>query len=154
MTTLTKWSLVAISLVSVAYASPLSTSPHFSPSYRTSLSLAPLVVTEHPHGTLNDSYIVIFKNDILPSLKENHFNFLQAAHEADPLLSDNSGIQQVYDGHINGYAGRFTSQVIDQLRTMPEVAYVEQDQIVRTMALQKNAPWVSLRDSTSGHLRR
>jgi cerevisin len=143
MTTLAKWSIVAISLVSVVQATPLSTNPLHAPSYRSPLTLAPLEVSDHPHGTLNNSYIVMLKNDLPPSLKANHFNFLQAAHEADPLLSEASGIQQVYDGHISGYAGLFSPRVVEQLRAMPEVAYIEQDQIVRTMDVQKSAPWVS-----------
>lgn len=73
----------------------------------------------------------------------NHFNFLQMAHEADPLVAEASGIQQVYNGHLNGYAGRFTDGVVEQLRSMPEVDYIEADQVVKTMDLQKSAPWVS-----------
>ncbi|RDB25302.1 Subtilisin-like serine protease pepC [Hypsizygus marmoreus] len=141
MTTFAKWSLVAITLVSSATATPLSTPPHHAPSYDSPLTLAPLVVSEHPHGTLNNSYIVMLKHDLPPSLKTNHFNFLQMAHNADPLAAEGSGIQQVYDGHINGYAGRFSEKVVEQLRALPEVAYVEQDQIVRTMDIQKSAPW-------------
>jgi len=144
MTSLCKWSLLTISLLSVVQATPLSTNPISSPSLRSPLSLAPLEVSHHPHGTINNSYIVILKDDLPPSLKDNHFNFLQAAHDADPLLSDDSGIQQVYDGHISGYAGRFSPRVIEQLRAMPEVAYIEQDQIVHTMDVQNGAPWVSL----------
>lgn len=141
MTSLSKWSVVAISLLTFVHATPLSTNPLYSPSYRSTLSLAPLEVSHHPHGTLNNSYIVVLKNDLPPSLKDNHFNFLQAAHDADPLLAEASGIQQVYDGHISGYSGRFSQGVVEQLRAMPEVAYIEQDQIVRTMEVQKSAPW-------------
>lgn len=87
----------------------------------------------------------MLRNDLPASLKDNHFNFLQSAHNSDPLDADGSGIQQIYDGHITGYAGRFTEQTIQQVRAMPEVEYVEQDQIVHTTELttQKAAPWVS-----------
>lgn len=85
----------------------------------------------------------MLKRDLPASLKANHFNFLQMAHSEDPLIAEDSGIQQVYDGHINGYAGRFTDRVVEQLRAMPEVAYVEQDQIVHTTDVQRSAPWVS-----------
>lgn len=71
-------------------------------------------------------------------------NFLLAAHTADPLVGDESGISHVYDDHIKGYAGRFTDSVVEQIRRMPEVAYVEKDQIVKTQEIQKSAPWVSL----------
>ena len=80
------------------------------------------------------------------SLMQNHINFLMAAHNADPLEGDDmAGISQIYEGHINGYAGRFTPNVLDQIRRMPEVAYVEKDQIVQTQEIntQKSAPWVS-----------
>lgn len=141
MITLSKWSLVAFSLISIAQTTPLSPNPPNSQAH-SSVSLAPLVVTEHHYGTINNSYIVILKN--LPSsLKNNHFNFLQAAHENDPLLSEDSGIQHIYDGSVNGYAGRFTTRVIDLVRARPEVAYIEQDQIVRITDMQSNPPWVS-----------
>jgi cerevisin len=84
----------------------------------------------------------MLKDDLPVSLMQNHINFLMAAHNADPLVGDDmAGISQIYEGHINGYAGRFTTNVLDQIRRMPEVAYVEKDQIVRTQDVQKSAPW-------------
>jgi cerevisin len=109
------------------------------------LALAPLFVleAEHQHASLNDSYIVMLKHDLDPSLMDNHFNFLQSVHEENPLDSDSdSGIRQVYDGHIKGYAGRFTEGTISKVREMPEVNYVEKDSLVRTMEVQRKAPWV------------
>ena len=86
----------------------------------------------------------MFKDDLPDSLMENHMNFLMAAHNADPLVGDDmAGISQIYKGHIHGYAGRFTDSVVGEIRRMPEVAYVEKDQIVRTQDIQKSAPWVS-----------
>ncbi|KAH9485672.1 Subtilisin-like serine protease [Psilocybe cubensis] len=141
MSALFQWSLLAVSIASTAFSTPLSTSPNFqAPS--SPLSVAPLVATEHIYGSINNSYIVVLKDDIPSSLIQNHMNFLQAAHASDPLVGDDfAGVQQVYDGHINGYAGRFTDSVVDQIRKMPEVAYVEKDQIVRTQEVQKGAPW-------------
>ncbi|KAG6910443.1 hypothetical protein DXG01_010798 [Tephrocybe rancida] len=106
------------------------------------LSLAPLVVADHPHGTLNNSYIVMLKQGVSQSLKVNHLNFLEAAHNEHPLHGEESGIKHIYDGHqFSGYAGRFSHSVVQRLRGMPEVAYIEQDQIVRTQEVQKGAPW-------------
>jgi cerevisin len=70
-------------------------------------------------------------------------NFLQSAHQADPLVAEDAlaGVQHLYEGHLNGYAGRFTEAVVEQIRYMPEVAYVEKDQIVRISDVQKSAPW-------------
>ena len=144
MTPLFKWSLLTATIAASAFATPLSTYSvvHANPS---PLSIAPLVVSDHPHGTINNSYIVMLKDDLPVSLMQNHINFLMAAHDADPLVGDDlAGITHVYEGHtINGYAGRFTTNVLDQIRKMPEVAYVERDQIVRTQDVQKSAPWVS-----------
>lgn len=86
----------------------------------------------------------MLKDGVPDSLMENHINFLMAAHDADPLVGDDmAGLTQIYQGHIKGYAGRFTTNVLDQIRKMPEVAYVEKDQIVRTQDIQRAAPWVS-----------
>lgn len=142
MTTFAKWSFLAITLASSASATPLSTYPHHSPSIDTPLSLAPLIVAEHPHVTLNNSYIVRLKQGT-QALLANHFNFLQAAHSADPLHGEQSGLRHVYDSHkFYGYSGHFSDGVVQQLRAMPEVAYVEQDQLVHTQEIQKGAPWV------------
>lgn len=142
-TTMTRLA-ISLLLVSTALASPLSTPQHDIPA-RSTLALAPLIDEHHPHGTVNNSYIVVFKDQVPLHLIENHMNFLQDAHSDDPLVDDFAGVQQVYDGHLSGYAGRFTQSVVNRLRTMPEVAYIEKDQIVRTMdhATQRGAPWVS-----------
>jgi len=138
-------SLLAISLAAAgSYATPLSTSPFYDPRQRSPLLLAPFLESEHPHGTINDSYIVMLKEDVSPSLLLTHINFLSFAYEEDPFFGDDTGIHNIYDGHIKGYSGRFTPRVVEQIRSRPEVAYVERDQIVRTMDVQKGAPWVSL----------
>jgi len=137
--------------VPLALASPLSTSPYGAPS-RSQLSVAPLVEEHHPHGTIDNSYIVVFKEDASSSLIDNHFNFLQMAHYSDSLLGDSiaDGLRHIYDGGFKGYAGEFTENVLHQIRRMPEVDFVEKDQIVRTMEfndtiiVQRGSPWVCL----------
>jgi cerevisin len=142
MPALFQWSLLAVSIAS-SFSTPLST--NYNVDIRNApLSLAPLVAVEHPHGSINNSYIVMLKDDLPSALKDSHMNFLQLAHASDPLVDDLSGVQQIYDGHITGYAGRFTDRVVEKIRRMPEVAYVERDQIVKTQEVQGAAPWVSL----------
>lgn len=75
------------------------------------------------------------------SVISNHFNFLEGAHQADPFIGEESGLKHVYDTHIKGYAGTFSDAVVDQIRSMPEVDFIERDQIVRTTEIQKGAPW-------------
>lgn len=140
--------LLVASLASSALATPLSTSL-YSSQRRPYLGVAPLVEVEHVHGTINNSFIVVLKDDIPPSLMQNHLNFLQSAHQSDSFLADNvaSGLRHVYDTHIKGYAGEFTDGVLEQIRRMPEVDFIERDQIVHTTDVepihtQKGAPWV------------
>jgi cerevisin len=87
----------------------------------------------------------MLKDDVHPDAMLNHLNFIQNINRADPLLGEVSGVQQIYDGHIHGYAGRFTERVLEVLRMRPEVAYVEKDQFVHTTEFitQTPAPWVS-----------
>jgi cerevisin len=135
--------LVASALIVSSSATPLSTNPD-ARARHSPLSLAPLIASEHPHGTLNNSYIIVLKDNVSEELKVNHFNFLQALHTSNPLVGEElSGVQRVYEG-IHGYSGRFAESVIEQLRTLPEVDYIERDQIVRTQGVtqQTGAPWV------------
>ncbi|TCD69427.1 serine protease [Steccherinum ochraceum] len=145
--------VAAVVLAPVAQASPLSTSHSAAREERPIFSVAPLVFDHHPHGTVNNSYMVVFKDDINPALMDNHFNFLQMAHDESPSLGNElaAGLNHVYDGHVKGYSGHFSKQTVDRIRMMPEVAFVEQDQIVRTqdeipleaesLDTQRGAPW-------------
>ncbi|OBZ69847.1 hypothetical protein A0H81_10084 [Grifola frondosa] len=94
-------SLLVVSLASSGYATPLSTHPYDILRERSAIAIAPLMVAEHPHGTVNNSYIVMLKGDIAPALMQNHMNFLQGVHE--------------------GYAGKFSEDTVHQIRRMPEV---------------------------------
>jgi cerevisin len=136
-----QWVLVASSFIVSVVSTPLSTSSDVLPR-RAPFSLAPLIASDHPHGTVNNSYIIMLKDDVTPSLKSNHLNFLYQLHRSDPLVAQFAGIQRVYEG-IHGYAGHFPDSVIEQLRALPEVDYIERDQIVRTQKVntQKGATW-------------
>ncbi|KAI0657726.1 peptidase S8/S53 domain-containing protein [Cubamyces menziesii] len=147
---MTRLLYVTLLAVSLASATPLST--YHEPSrQRAGFTLAPLVAEEHPHGTVNNSYIVMLKDGIEPALMQNHMNFLQNVHASDPSSEMYEGLTHVYDAHVKGYAGKFSEATVEQLRMMPEVEYVEKDQIVRTLeverievekhATQKKAPW-------------
>ncbi|KAF7319968.1 hypothetical protein MKEN_00780700 [Mycena kentingensis (nom. inval.)] len=119
------FTFVSLSLAVVGVASkPLSTSPFLKPaSQRTPIGVASLF-EDNRYGAINNS-----------------------AHETHPLTDDAFAVAHVYE-HLGGYAGRFSAQVVDQLRALPEVDFVERDQIVRTQdevfevqETQKMAPW-------------
>ncbi|KAF5383498.1 hypothetical protein D9757_006134 [Collybiopsis confluens] len=146
--TLLSCSLLAVSLASTALASPLSTSSYNTATRRLDFVPAPLYEEGHIHGTVNNSYIVVMRKDFQsPVLLNNHLNFLQTKHIESPHVGENSGLRHVYEF---GYAGYFHDDVIDQVRALPEVDYVERDQIVRIsdevldqpdVVVQKGAPW-------------
>ncbi|KAJ7122074.1 peptidase S8/S53 domain-containing protein [Mycena epipterygia] len=108
----------------------------------------------HRYGTIKNSYIVMLKQGAPTEALQNHFNFLQAAHEADSLVNDSFAddsfaIGHVYnvDSGIRGYSGRFSQGAVNKLHALPEVDFVEQDQIVRTQDVQTSPPWVLARIS-------
>ncbi|KAJ6614096.1 subtilisin-like serine protease [Mycena sp. CBHHK59/15] len=157
-----RYLLAALSVITAGVASPLATTNCHTDSNptvnnRLPFTFAPLLGGDQPRGGLiNDSYIVVLKPTVHV---QNHVNFMQAVQEEHPLLADGAGIQHVYDGPISGYAGRFSQTLIQRLRGMPEVDYIEHDRVVYTvysdvdMATQKGAPWgltrVSHRDKIS-----
>ncbi len=85
-------------------------------------------------------------------LMDNHLNFLQTAQQSEDSMS---GVKHAYavGNSVQGYAGEFSPQTIEQLRGMAEVDLIERDQIVRTTtpAVEKGAPWVSHFGSISRH---
>ncbi|KAF9256738.1 subtilisin-like serine protease [Marasmius fiardii PR-910] len=139
-------SVLALSLSSGAYATPLSTSPNSNNNspYRKFLEKAPLLQAEHYHGTINNSYMVVLRHDSSQSIVDNHMNFLQSDHFMTSFQREHAGVRRIYDGgHIKGYAGEFSEDAVEQLRLRPEVQYVEKDQIVKINKLEKQngAPW-------------
>ncbi|KAJ3996572.1 peptidase S8/S53 domain-containing protein [Lentinula boryana] len=140
-------SLLALSLAASAYTSPLSTNYHATPAQRSSSLPAPLIEEDHVYGTINNSYIVKFRDDLSPALAANHLNLLQTKHAESPLAGEDSGLRHVFNF---GYTGYFHDDVIDQVRALPEVEYVERDQVVRIsdevlvnpeVTRQAAAPW-------------
>ena len=129
-------------------ASPLSTHSIQVTSNPNQLALAPVLATaETP---INNSYIVVLKNDISPGDFAVHQSFVQDVHAQaqasdDMLLDVDHGLKHVYDSHMKGYSGTFAASTLDKIRSRPEVDYVELDQVVYTMktSVQKSAPWVS-----------
>ncbi|KAJ7103824.1 serine-type endopeptidase [Mycena epipterygia] len=133
---------------------PLTTNCHTDPNSPLharpdAFHFAPLLGGDDQWGLINDSYIVVLKDGTSATHLRNHFNFLQTVQEVSPLLGAyDAGVQHIYDGPINGYAGRFSQTAMHQLRSMPEVHYIEHDRMVPTVgavdidiAMQKGAPW-------------
>ncbi|WWD21497.1 hypothetical protein CI109_105983 [Kwoniella shandongensis] len=129
---------VLSTLLPLALATPIAPQPE--------PTLAPLEASgEH----IEDAYIVVFKKGVDPTQIALHLTNVEQAHGADPIFSfaadgelDTGGVKHVYspptsDNGYYGYAGKFSSNTLDAIRSSPEVAYVERDQIVRTQEVPR-----------------
>jgi hypothetical protein len=94
-------------------------------------ALAPLYIPDVPaHKLINNSYIVVFKDGVSRDVFDNHINFVKAAHIASPVFGANGGLSYVYDDPMMGYAGKFSDEVLQMIRALPEVDYVDHDQAI------------------------
>jgi hypothetical protein len=98
---------------------------------RLALGLAPLHTRDAASG-IPDRYIVVFKEGVrdVPGL-------------AQSLVSGQGGsIHYTYHHAIQGFAATLPTPAVEALRRNPNVAYVEQDGVVRTTGtVQSNATW-------------
>jgi subtilisin family serine protease len=82
-------------------------------------------------GAIPGQYIVVFRN-----------NVLNAAAMASTIASQHSTtISHTYTTAIKGVALALSDAEAAAMRADPNVAYVEQDQVVKLTSTQTNAPW-------------
>ena len=128
-----RYALTLIALAGCAFAKPHST-------------LAPLYFANAPpHDVLNNSYIVMFHDDVPSPVFSTHLDFLKYASQVYPVRGEDDGhvVAHVYDSVIaKGYSATLSPDVLQMIRRRPEVKYVEQEKITRLSATQANAPWV------------
>lgn len=122
-------------------AAPHPSAPAFTPglslhSYTSSTgSVAPLHVQE-THPTIKGSYMVMLKNGLSATQFLAHQELISMAQQSASAFHGSwaDGIGHIYDldQHLQGYAGKFTDDVVDYIRSLPEVDYVELDSVVKT----------------------
>ena len=119
-----------------------------SPFHNGGASIAPLYIPPAPaQDLLNNSYIVILKDDISPSAFSAHLNFVSLVREVSPLQDDVHELasEHVYNSVVaKGYAGKFSQDAVKMIRRRPEVQYIEQDSVVYGDDIQHGAPWVCI----------
>ncbi|KAF9172909.1 serine protease [Mortierella sp. AD011] len=133
--------LLKLSAVALFMASSAVAFPSFIQSERLAPIFSPLDADIVP-----DSYFVVFKSGVRAS--ENSA-WIHDLHKRDISINGiwddfASGVKHVYDmGSFQGVAGRFRSDVLDEIRKNPDVDYIERDQIVYTSEIttQNRAPW-------------
>jgi cerevisin len=106
------------------------------------IASAAALLSSESANPIADSFIVVLK----PSADvSSHHTFLYETLAATgSFLSDNADneLKHIYNmPSFRGYAGKFTSSVLDSIRAHPDVEYVERDQVVHALELQRNAPW-------------
>ncbi|KAI9731698.1 MAG: serine protease [Cirrosporium novae-zelandiae] len=130
---------------------------------------APLI-TSTTAKEIPNSYIVVFKDHVKEESAVAHQSWVQDLHLSTentktelrkrsqfPISPDDifEGLKHTYNipGSLLGYSGNFDESVIEQIRSHPDVSYVEKDSEVHTLETEKNAPWglarISHRDSLS-----
>jgi len=113
--------------------------------------IAPLMSSENAQ-VIPDQYIIVLKSELGKDEIKYHHNCIHSAIKVEgenqnitkrSLLDQFvSGIRHVYDfDSFKGYSGRFSNEILDEIRKRPEVAYVEKDQLVHANVIQRNAPW-------------
>ncbi|KXN70690.1 hypothetical protein CONCODRAFT_29342, partial [Conidiobolus coronatus NRRL 28638] len=100
-----------------------------------------------------NQYIITFK----PQNTRSGFESLLNQFNRDlPKSTQGDGIFQVYDTLIQGAAIRASASSLDILRSLPYIANIESDKVVKAnFESQSNAPWglarISQRDKLSGN---
>ncbi|CAE6458303.1 unnamed protein product [Rhizoctonia solani] len=147
--------VAAILLAVPALGGPLGTSTEPLIRSNVGLNLAPIV--SHPsaeHAIIPNQYIVVLKPEATLDDLNAHATAVQSHDEMNPLI-------HIFDGGLKGVAGKFTNATLDKIRAMPEVLYVERDQVLsairgpaikRDIVVQRGAPWGLARISHRGRL--
>ncbi|CAE6475255.1 unnamed protein product [Rhizoctonia solani] len=140
--------VAAVFLAVPALGTPLSTSTEPLLRGNVGLNLAPVV--SHPsaeQAIIPNQYMVVLKPEATLDDLNAHAMAVQSHDESNPL-TDGSGLLHIFDGALKGVAGKFSDATLDKIRAMPEVEYVERDQVVYAIgepaeghATQRGAPW-------------
>ena len=142
------------------------TSVSASTLHSSPIPLAPIYASDNQTRDILDySYIVMLQDDIEHDTFSSHMSFVAVMNELNPLQTEgeagSSGVDHVYDSVVaKGYSGKFSENVVDMIRTRPEVKYVEQDTKIRLhsamnevddheahsygYAIQQKPPWVCI----------
>ncbi|KAI8868165.1 cuticle-degrading serine protease [Ramicandelaber brevisporus] len=111
-------------------------------------ALAPLLKVQSEASIIPNKFIVVLKPGSsttahlskAKALISTHNDILaKASSSSSPAIT--SQVHHSYSSVFQGYAGTFHPDMLDKLRAMADVAYIEPDQMARAGALQTDAPW-------------
>lgn len=95
--------------------------------------LAPVYKANNVPADLQDSYIIVFKDDVLDD---------EIDGESERMCGNTSAKKERTFKHaIKGFTGRLTPAAIEEFRRNPKVKYIEQNQVIKLVATQTAATW-------------
>jgi cerevisin len=132
-----------------------------SPIQSVEEGLAPLYAPDNAQP-IEHNYIVVFKNGVALKDFDSHTLLVEDSHSLNPITTfssdgqvEDGGIKHIYKpttkgGHgFFGYAGQFSPSTLALIRSQPEVAYVELDQIAYTQEMPYLPSFDAFSDSVS-----
>jgi subtilisin family serine protease len=95
--------------------------------------LAPVYKANNVPADLQDSYIVVFKDDV---------DVAEIDGESERMCGGGKARKERTFKHaVKGFSGRMTDATIEEFRRNPRVKYIEQNQVVKIVATQSSATW-------------
>ena len=123
---------VALSALLLAACAEPPTTPIPTGMQRT--GPAPLLARES-QDAIPGQYIVVMADDESPEAGAKREKV------KDKALKMNAKVKYTYDGVLSGFAAELDEAALAEVRSDPDVAYVEQDQTVSLSATQTGATW-------------
>ncbi|CAG8533454.1 15198_t:CDS:2 [Acaulospora colombiana] len=120
--------------VSITFATPYSFSGHRN-------KIAPLF-SPGDKNVVPGQYIVVFKEHVASTTIDDHIFHVNNLIVKGASTQENHGIRRRFNiEKLKGYSGRFSYDILNIIRHLDEVEYVEQDQYVFASETQEYAPW-------------
>jgi subtilisin family serine protease len=98
-------------------------------------SLAPLV--KGNGKPIEGSYLITLKGNTRTTLEAH----VKSVEELFTERSGNNKIETVFNHIGNSYHAKLSQSVVEKVRNLPEVDFVEQDSEIKLHAVQEGAPW-------------
>jgi subtilisin family serine protease len=95
--------------------------------------LAPVYKANNVPADLQDSYIVVFKDDVAENEIDGESEKMCGSAKAQK--------ERTFKHAVKGFSGRLTAAAIEEFRRNPKVKYIEQNQVVSIVATQNGATW-------------
>ncbi|KAI2782573.1 alkaline proteinase [Daldinia loculata] len=91
---------------------------------------APTPATQQKGEIIPNKYIVTLKEGVTSDDFKSHVNWARSVHARSLNKRDTAGVEREYQiAKFNAYAGEFDAETIEQIKSHPDVAEIEEDQV-------------------------